>query len=63
METETSWRAVCEIQGKLNIVENVQYLLSVVSESETVILYKFMTHTVKYFNLLFLVILMILAHR
>lgn len=28
----------------------------VVSESENVILYKFMTHTVKYFKLLYLII-------
>ncbi len=37
--------------------------LSLISESETHILYRFVTHRVKYFKPLFLEILMIMAYR
>ncbi len=43
--------------------EKGQYFLSLVSESETHILYRFITHRVKYFKPLFLDILMIMAYR
>ncbi len=43
--------------------EKVQYFLSLISESETHILYRFITHRVKYFKPLFLDILRIMAYR
>ncbi len=38
-------------------------ILSLISESEIHILYRFITHRVKYFKRLFLEILMIMAYR
>ncbi len=43
--------------------EKSQYFLSLISESETHILYRFITHRVKYLKNLFLEILMIMAYR
>ncbi len=43
--------------------EKGQYFLSLISESETQILYRFITHRVKYVKPLFLDILMIMAYR
>ncbi len=43
--------------------EKGQYFLSLISEHETHILYRFITHRVKYFKPLFLAILMIMAYR
>ncbi len=43
--------------------EKGQYFLSLISESETHILYRVITHIVKYFKLLFLEMLMIMAYR
>ncbi len=40
-----------------------QYFLSLISESETHILYRFITHGVKYFKPLFLEMLMIMAYK
>lgn len=51
------------ISKKLEYREKVQCFFSVVLESETVTLYRFITHTVKYVKLLFLVILIIVAYR
>ncbi len=48
---------------KLEYHEKGQYFLSLISESETHILYRFITHRVKYFKPLFLEILMIMACR
>ncbi len=50
-------------QKKLNIVKKVNIFLSLISESETNILYRFITHRVKYFKPLYLEILMIVAYR
>ncbi len=47
----------CEYHGK------GQYFLSLISESETHILYRFITHGVKYFKPLFLEMLMIMPYR
>ncbi len=43
--------------------EKGQYFLPLISESETHVLYRFITHRVKYFKPLFLEILMIMAYR
>ncbi len=43
--------------------EKGYYFLSLISESETHILYRFFTHRGKYFKPLFLDILMIMAYR
>ncbi len=43
--------------------EKGQYFLTLISESETHILYRFITHRVKYFKPLFLTILMIMTYR
>ncbi len=48
---------------KLEYHEKGLYILSVISESETHIFYRFITHRVKYFKPLFLDILMIMAYR
>ncbi len=48
---------------KIEYHEIDQYFLSLISESETHILYRFITHRVKYFKPLFLEILMIMAYR
>ncbi len=48
---------------KLEYHEKGQYFLSLISESETHILYRFITHRLKYFKPLFLEILMIMAYR
>ncbi len=48
---------------KFEYHEKGQYLLSLISESETHILYRFITHRGKYFKPLFLDILMIMAYR
>lgn len=48
--------------GKSKSVK-VKYFLSVVSESETLILYTFVTRTGKYFKLLWLSLLVIMAER
>ncbi len=45
---------------KLEYHEKGQYFLSLISESETHILYRFITHRVKYFKPLFLEISMIM---
>ncbi len=42
--------------------EKGQYFLSLISESETHILYRFVTYRVKYFKPLFLEILMIMTY-
>jgi len=47
----------------LNIMKKVNIFLSLISESETHILYRFITHRVKYFKPLFLEILMIMTYR
>ncbi len=47
---------------KLEYHENGQYFLSLISESETHILYR-VTYRVKYYKPLFLDILMIMAYR
>ncbi len=49
--------------GTLKKMEKGQYFLSLISESETRILYRFSTHRVKYFNPLFIQILMVMAYR
>ncbi len=46
---------------KIEYHEKGQYFLSLISESEPHILYRFITHRVKYFKPLFLDILMIMA--
>ncbi len=46
---------------KLEYHEKGQYFLSLISESETHILNRFITHRVKYFKPLFLEIFMIMA--
>ncbi len=54
------------IQVRLKTVEydeKGQYFLSLISETETHILYRFITHRVKYFKLFFLEILMIMAYK
>ncbi len=54
------------VQVHLKILEyheKGQYFLSLISESETHIIYRFITHRVKYFKPLFLDILMIMAYR
>ncbi len=51
------------ISKNLNIMEKGQYFLSLISESETHILYRLITHRVKYFKTLFLEILMIMAYK
>ncbi len=54
------------VQVHLKILEyheKDQYFLSLISESETHILYRFIKHRVKYFKPLFLDILMIMAYR
>jgi len=43
--------------------EKGQYFLSLISESETHILYRFITHRVKYVKPLFLEIVMIMVYR
>ncbi len=48
---------------KFEYHEKGQYFLSLISESETHILYGFITYRVKYFKPLFLEILMIMAYR
>ncbi len=48
---------------KLEYHEKDQYFVSLISESETHILYRFITHRVKYFKPLFLECLMIMAYR
>ncbi len=48
---------------KLEYHEKGQYFLSLISESETHILYRFITHSVKYFKPLFLETLIIMAYR
>ncbi len=48
---------------KIEYHETGQYFLSLISESETHILYRFITHRVKYFKPLFLEIVMIIAYR
>ncbi len=48
---------------KIEYHEKGQYFLSLISESETHILYRFITHRVKYFKPLFREILMIMASR
>ncbi len=48
---------------QLEYHEKGQYFLSLIIESETHILYRFITHRVKYFKPLFLEILMIMAYR
>ncbi len=50
-------------KNKLEYHEKGQYFLSLISERETHILYRFITHRVKYFKHLFLAILMIMAYR
>ncbi len=67
-EYECVWRENVSAQytgtsKKLNIVKKVNIFLSLISESETNILYRFITHRVKYFMPLFLEILMIVAYR
>ncbi len=47
----------------LNIMKKKLHFLSLISESETHILYSFISHRVKYFKPLFLYILMIMAYR
>ncbi len=48
---------------KLEYHENGQYFLSLISESETHILYRLITYRVKYYKPLFLEILKIMAYR
>ncbi len=48
---------------KFEYHEKRQYFLSLISESETHILYRFITYRVKYFKPVFLEILMIMAYR
>ncbi len=48
---------------KIEYHEKGQYFLSFISESKTHILYRFITHRVKYFKPLFLELLMIMAYR
>ncbi len=48
---------------KFEYHEKGQYFLSLISERETHILYRFITHRVKYFKTLFLEMLMIMAYR
>ncbi len=48
---------------KIEYHEKGQYILSFISDSETYILYRFITHRVKYFKLLFFEMLMIMAYR
>ncbi len=48
---------------KIEYHEKGQYFLSLISESETHILYRFITHRVKYFKPLFLEFFMIMASR
>ncbi len=48
---------------KFEYHENGQYFLSLISESETHILYRFITYRVKYYKPLFLEILKIMAYR
>ncbi len=43
--------------------EKVQYFLSLISERETHILYRFITHIITYLKPLFIDILMIMAYR
>ncbi len=47
---------------KIEYQEKGQYFVSLISESETQVLYRFITHRVKYFKPLFLEILMIMAY-
>ncbi len=47
----------------LEYYEKGQYFLSLISGSEPHILYRFITHRVKYFKPLFLEILMIMAYK
>ncbi len=48
---------------KLEYHENGKYFLSLISESETQILYRFITYRVKYYKPLFLEILKIMVYR
>ncbi len=48
---------------KIEYHEKGQYFLSLISESETHILYRFITHRVTYFKPLFLEVMMIMAYR
>ncbi len=57
------WHGIQVHIKKIEYHEKGQYFLSLISERETHILYRFITHRVKYFKPLFLEILMIMAHR
>ncbi len=48
---------------KIEYLEKGQYFLSLISESETHILYRFITHWVKYVKPLFLEMFMVMAYR
>ncbi len=52
-----------QVKQKIEYHEKGQYFLSLISESETHILYRYITHRVKYFKPLFLEIVMIMAYR
>jgi len=51
------------IKKKIEYHEKGQHFLSLISESETHILYRFITHRVKYFKPLLLTFFMIMAYR
>ncbi len=51
------------LKKKIEYHEKGQYFLSLISESEMHILYRFITHRVKYLKPLFLEIVMIVAYR
>ncbi len=54
---------VCVYTGNLKKKKKCQSFLSLISESETHILYRFITHRAKYFKPLFIEMLMIMAYR